>query len=71
MSLFRSEEEVQDWCRSTGNQPGETLGLEAVWDLAQDWYGNRMDPEYRGRTPGQVSDVFRRAGLTSSFWQEQ
>ncbi len=69
MLLFRSEEEVTTWCAATGSPRGETVELTRVWDLSQRWYGNRMDPAFRGRTVEQARDVFARVGLTSAFWQ--
>ena len=54
---------------ATGEPRGEVLTLERVWALAQAWYGDRMAPDFRGRTPAQATDIFARLGLTSAFWQ--
>jgi hypothetical protein len=70
MLLFRSEDEVDAWCRATGEPRGEAVPFARVWTLAQLWYGDRMDPGYRGRTVEQARDSFTRAGLTSAFWQD-
>ena len=67
--LFRSEEDVDRWCAATGEPRGETVPLQQIWQLSQLWYGNRMDPDFRGRTPDQVVEVFKQAGLTSEFWR--
>jgi len=69
MLLFRSEEEVDRWCASTGEPRGETLPLQQVWELSKLWYGNRMDPDFRGRSVEQVVDGFNQAGLASEFWR--
>ena len=69
MMLFRSEEDVDRWCAATGEPRGETVPLQQIWQLSQFWYGNRMDPDFRGRTPDQVVEVFNQAGLTSEFWR--
>jgi hypothetical protein len=69
MMLFRSEEDVDRWSAATGEPRGETVPLQQIWQLSQLWYGNRMDPDFRGRTPDQVVGVFRQAGLTSDFWR--
>ena len=68
MLLFRSEEEMGSWCAATGEPRGEVLPLAKVWALAQAWYGDRMHPDFRGRTPEQVQAIFARAGLVSAFW---
>jgi len=69
MLLFRSEDDVDRWCSTTGEPRGETLPLQQVWNLSQLWYGNRMAPDFRGRTFEQVVAVFNQAGLTSAFWR--
>ena len=69
MSLFRSEDEVDAWCAATGEPRGEALTLTRVWALAQAWYGDRLDPAFRGRTAAQAREVFAGLGLTSPFWQ--
>jgi len=68
MLLFRSEEEIAWWCAATGEPRGEALPLAQVWELAQAWYGDRMDPDFRGRTAEQAAGIFARAGLISAFW---
>ncbi len=57
------------WCRATGEPHGEILPLATVWALSQAWYGDRMDPAYRGRTAGEAVGIFARLGLTSAFWR--
>jgi hypothetical protein len=69
MLLFRSEEEVSTWCAATGTPRGETVELPRMWELAQRWYGDRMDPAFRGRTVEQAREIFAGVGLTSAFWQ--
>jgi len=60
---------VDRWCAATGELRGEVLTLARVWALAQAWYGDRMAPDFRGRTVTQAMDIFARLGLTSAFWQ--
>lgn len=69
MLLFRSEEDVAAWCAATGEPRGDILSLARVWALAQAWYGDRMSPDFRGRTVAQATAIFAQAGLTSDFWQ--
>jgi hypothetical protein len=40
-----------------------------MWPLTVDWYGNRLDPDYRPRTVGELTGVLRAAGLVDGFWQ--
>lgn len=69
MLLFRSEDEADAWCAATGEPRGDTVPLAQVWALAQAWYGNRMHPDFRGRSAAQARAVFASVGLTSDFWQ--
>jgi hypothetical protein len=70
MSLFRSEAEVDAWCRAQRTLRGEVLTLEQVWALSQRWYGDRMRPEFRGHSIAGARAIFAQVGLRSAFWQE-
>jgi hypothetical protein len=37
--------------------------------LAELWYGNRLAPNFTGRTAGQAEALFVLAGLDSPFWR--
>lgn len=69
MLLFRSEEEIQAWCTRHAEPRGDAVLLSRVWHLAQSWYGNRMDPSFRGRSREQARAIFAEVGLTAAFWQ--
>ncbi len=69
MLLFRSEEDIERWLRETGEQRGETLTLQQVWNLSLAWYSDRMSPGFRGRSGSEVRAIFSRLGMTSQFWQ--
>ena len=66
--LFRSEEAIRSWCRRSHLARGEVLTLGQTWELAKQWYYNRMAPDYRGRTIREVAAIFRQLGLTAPFW---
>jgi hypothetical protein len=69
MRLFRSEEEVDEWCRAHALPRGATLGLPTLRELASRWYGDRLDAEWRPRTPAQSQAIFAGLGLTGDFWR--
>jgi hypothetical protein len=71
MLLFRSEEKVDAWCVETGEPRGEAVPLARVWALAQAWYGDRMQPSFRGRAIEEAMDIFTGVGLTSAWWHEE
>ena len=68
MLFFRSEEALDQWLASRNAGCGAFLSIAQVWDLSRRWYHNRMSPDYHGRSMEQVQEIFREAGLTSSFW---
>ena len=69
MLLFRSEEHIETWNRRRGIITGATLTLDQQWGLARIWYGNRMEPNWRRRTPAEGEAVFASLGLTGEFWR--
>ncbi len=60
---------LDGWLASNHVERGAVLSIPQVWDLSRRWYGNRMLPEYHGRTVEQVQAIFKEVGLTSEFWQ--
>jgi hypothetical protein len=68
MLLFQSEAWIDKWCKRNKLVRGEVLTLDQVWELSKLWYGNRMSIDYHGRSMEQVAEIFRQAGLRSSFW---
>jgi hypothetical protein len=68
MLLFRSEEWIDKWCQRNHLKRGEVLTVQQVLEIAKPWYENRLSLEFHGRSPEQVAEIFRQAGLTSEFW---
>jgi hypothetical protein len=69
MLAFRSEAHVDRWCEQRGLERGAVFPLETCWQLARAWYGDRLTPEWRRRTPAEAEEVFTRLGLTGDFWR--
>lgn len=69
MLLFRSEEHVQRWRTERDLPEGATFSLEQQWRLAQIWYSDRADPDWRRRTPEEAEAAFAEVGLTGPFWE--
>jgi len=66
MLLFRSEEHVGRWL--AGRTPGATISVATLCDLANAWWGDRLDPDWRPRTRDQNQAILDRLGLTGPFW---
>jgi len=69
MRLFRSEEDVDAWCRARGRPRGAVLDLEQLQALARLWYGDRLDSDWRPRSVADSQAILDRVGLTGPFWQ--
>ena len=68
MLLFRSEEHVGAWVEAGHGPRGAILSLDQLWGLASAWYGDKMDREWRRRTPEEAQAVFESLGLVGPFW---
>jgi hypothetical protein len=68
MLLFRSEERIDVWCKRNNLERGQVLMIDQVWELSKLWYHDRLSVDYHGRSIEQVAEIFKQAGLTSSFW---
>jgi hypothetical protein len=47
---------------------GALLTLERAWELAVEWYHDRLRSDWRRKRKGEVQAMFARLGLTSRFW---
>jgi hypothetical protein len=66
MLLFRSEDHVDRWL--AGRKPGATIPISKLAELAEAWWGDRLDPDWRPHTREQNQAILTRLGLTDPFW---
>jgi hypothetical protein len=70
MNLFRSEEHVARWLEAAGyEEPGETLGVVQICDLAHAWWGDRLAPDWQPHSRAENQAILESVGLTGKFWQ--
>jgi hypothetical protein len=67
MNLFRSEEHVERWL--AGREPGATIPVTTLADLAVAWWHDRLSPDWRPHTRVQNQAILERVGLTGPFWR--
>jgi hypothetical protein len=67
MNLFRSEEHVGRWL--VGREPGVTIAVTQLAALAEAWWTDRLDPDWRPHTRAQNQAILDAVGLTGDFWQ--
>jgi len=66
--LFRTEESIRRWCAARGLEARPVLPIEVVWRLSRLWYGDRLSPEFHGRSVDQAEELFESLGLIEGFW---
>jgi hypothetical protein len=66
MNLFRSEEHIARWLR--GREPGATIPVTQLAELAQAWWNDRIAPDWQPHTREQNQAILERLGLTGEFW---
>jgi hypothetical protein len=65
MLLFRSEGHM----KRSGVPLGAFMTTEQLWRLADGWYRDRNQPEWK-RPPVEVAEaLYREIGLTGDFWR--
>jgi hypothetical protein len=67
MDLFRSEGHVTRWL--AGREPGATIPVGKLSELAHAWWGDRLSPDWRPRTRDESQAILDRLGLTGGFWR--
>jgi len=67
MNLFRSEEHVTRWLG--GREPGATIPVATLAELAHAWWGDRLSADWRPHTREENAGILERLGLTGAFWR--
>jgi len=66
MNLFRSEEHIARWLGD--REPGATISIAKLSELAQAWWDDRLAPDCRPHTREQNAGILERLGLVGEFW---
>jgi Alkylmercury lyase len=66
--VFCSEDCVDAWLQSSGNERGYVMDLPTLWRLASRWYEGRLDRGYQRRDPVTAAEYFHSVGLRGPFW---
>ena len=69
MLIFRSEEHIDRWSAARELKRGGVLTPEAAWELAREWYRDKVDPRWRRHTVDETEALFNRIGLHGDFWR--
>ncbi len=66
--FFRSDAAVDAWCAHRNIPRGQTLSLDQAWNLAQAWYSDYLNPNWRRHSNEEAQAIFENLGLTGPFW---
>ncbi len=67
MNLFRSEEHIARWLGD--REPGSTIPVTTLADLATRWWGDRLSSDWQPRTRDENQAILTALDLTSPFWR--
>jgi len=67
MNLFRSEEHIERWLG--GREPGATISVVKLADLAHAWWDDRLSPAWSPRPRERSMEILDRLGLVGDFWR--
>ena len=67
MNLFRSEEHIPRWLG--GREPGATITVTKLSELAHAWWDDRVSPDWVPHTREQNQAILGRVGLAGEFWR--
>jgi hypothetical protein len=67
MNLFRSEEHIARWLGA--REPGATIPVVKLSELARAWWDDRLSPEWRPHTRERNQAILDGLGLIGEFWR--
>lgn len=67
MNLFRSGEHITRWLGA--RQPGATIPVTKLNQLARAWYQDRLLPDWRPHSREQNQAILQELGFTGEFWR--
>lgn len=68
MLLFRSEQDVDEWCARRGTARGAVFSVETCWQLAEAWSEGRFHPNWQKPDRQATQRLLDSLGLTGDFW---
>ncbi len=68
MLFFRSEEDVEQWCRERDTAVQRLVTIPQLWTLSTTWYSTRLEEDSRRPQPDEMRQIFAGLGLEGDFW---
>jgi len=67
MNLFRSEEHIKRWLG--GREPGATIGVAKLCELAHAWWSDRLAADWQPRRREHNQAILDQLELAGDFWR--
>lgn len=67
--VFCSRDHAEQWTSEHAPGEGYVANARTVWDLAQAWYGDRLDPSFEPHTREHNQTLLDERGLSGAFWR--
>ena len=67
MNLFPSEEHIARWLGA--REPGATIPVVKLRELARAWWDDRLSPEWRPHARERNQVILDGLGLIGEFWR--
>ncbi len=67
--LFCSPPHIEAWAQAGPRPIGQIIPSATMWQLAQQWYGDRLDPDWSPRTAAAAQQLLEQCGLSGDFWR--
>jgi hypothetical protein len=45
------------------------ISPEQGWKLAKGWYHDRLEPDWKAKSPPEIRHLFEEIGLKGEFWK--
>lgn len=65
---FCNREHAQQWTQENAPDAGYIADAPSVWQLAQPWYGDRLQPDFEPHSREHNQALLDSCGLTGPFW---
>lgn len=59
---------AERWADRNAGGGGRVVAARTVWELAQSWYGDRLDPDFEPHSRDHNQGLLASCGLTGEFW---
>ena len=66
-NLLRSEKHIARWLGAL--EPGATISVAKLSELAHSWWDDRVSPAWQPRTRERNQAILERLGAAGAFWQ--